>query len=101
MSVPILAAAPAALLAVLGVIAFIAARRDEAPGFSLAGVGAISHVTLYIGGVAAFAMAYHIVAYTFNLTGFRAPWWLAISVAVGAVLMSIGVDAMENRSGRR
>jgi hypothetical protein len=99
-SVPILAVAVAALLAVLGVLAFIAARRDEPSRISLTGVGGVSHVTLYIGGVAAFAMAYHIVAYTFGLTQFRAPWWLAVSVAVGAVLMSVAVDAMENRGSR-
>jgi hypothetical protein len=100
-SVPVLAVAAAALLVALGVVAFIGARRDEPSRISLAGVGGISHVTLYVAGVAAFAMAYHIVAYTFGLTQFRAPWWLAVSVAVGAVLMSLGVDAMENRSDPR
>lgn len=93
--------AAALLFAALGVVAFIAARRDEPPRFSLAGVGRPSHVTLYVGGVAAFAMAYHIVAYSFNMPGFRAPWWLAVSVAVGAVLMSLGVDALENRGGSK
>lgn len=95
---PALAAsfAAAALLAAIGIYAFIAARRDEPPPYRLTGVGQISHVTLLVSGIASFAMAYHVIAYALDMREFRAPWWLALTVAAAAVVMSLGVDALEN-----
>ncbi|MBL8745480.1 MAG: hypothetical protein JNK58_03895 [Phycisphaerae bacterium] len=94
---PMIPVAFAALLAVLGVVAFIAARREERPRFVLAGVGTISHVTLYVGGLAAFAVAYHVLAYALDLKQFRAPWWVAVGIALASVLLSLWIDALENR----
>ena len=95
----ILPLAAAAGFAGLGIFAFIAGRREERPRLTLAGVGRISHVTLHVGGLASLAMAYHVVAYALDLTQFRAPWWLAVCIALVAVLLSLGIDAVENAKG--
>lgn len=98
----VLALIAAALLAGAGLWCLALGRRDEssAPALALPGVGVVSQITWLVSGLACLGVAYHLVAYTLNtLVQLRAPWWLALTVAAGAVLASLGVDHMENKKG--
>lgn len=92
----ILSVSAAILFIVLGVAAFAVARREDDPRLSLTGIGRVSPSTFFVAALASLGMAYHIIVYAFDLRQFRAPWWLAVSVASLAVLLSLGVDAVEN-----
>jgi hypothetical protein len=86
--------AGAALFAGLGVWALVAGRRETEPRVHVAGVR-VSGLSFQVAGYAAIVMAYHLVAYALDLTALRAPWPVAVSVAVGAVLLSLAADGFE------
>lgn len=90
------------LFAAIGVAGFWRSRPARTgPVVALAGVGPFSHVTFGVIGLASLGVAYHIFVYAFGFAQFRAPLWLAFSAATIAVLLSIAIDAMENRSDRK
>lgn len=94
LALPLIAAAA---LAALGVWCLVAARREPEPSIFLAGVGRVSPVTLFVGGLAAIGIAYHLVVHSLDLPHFRAPWWAALGTASGALLLSLLTDSIENR----
>lgn len=101
-TVRILATLAAAGLAAIGVLCFVVSGRGpeaSAPAMALPGVGRVSEITWKVAGLASLWLAYHLAVYTFNLPQFRAPAWLAVTAAVGAVLASLGVDRLDNRRG--
>jgi hypothetical protein len=71
--------------------------RGEGRGPRLAGVGAVSSTTLMVSGLACVGVAYHLVVHSLGITGFRAPWPVALGVAGAAVGLSLAADAIENR----
>lgn len=100
-TIRILALIAAAAFAGLGIWCMSLSRRDaaEAPLLTLAGVGRVSQITMLVAGLASLWIAYHLVVHTLNLApDFRAPGWIAVTVAVGAVISSLGVDRLDNRA---
>lgn len=85
------------LFAALGVALWIISRREPAPTQTLAGVGRVSPITFLVAALACLGVAYHLIVYALEADQFRAPWPIALGVASSAVLLSLGVDAVENR----
>lgn len=95
----ILALGAAGIFAAIGVAVLAAPRLKRGPiRISLAGVGAMSSITILVAGVASLIISYHIVTHALNVAAhFRAPLWLAFGGAAIAVLASLGIDAIDNR----
>ncbi len=92
-----LAIAAAALLGLLALWLLRAGRpstRD--PRFSLPGVGPVSTITMLVAGVACALNAYQLIAHSFDLEFFRAPYVFTVGAGALAVLASLGVDALDN-----
>jgi hypothetical protein len=87
-------------LAAAGLALLATARAGAATGrFRLAGVGPLSRVTLGVVGLSLIGAGYHVAVHALGvMRDFRAPLPIALIVAIVAILGSIGVDAMENRS---
>jgi hypothetical protein len=101
-TIRILALIAAAALAGLGIWSVSLGRRDseEARPITLAGIGRVSEITMLVAGLACLWSAYHVVVHTLNLVpDFRAPGWIAVAVAAGAVIASLGIDRLDNKSG--
>lgn len=89
--------AVAALLALGGVVCLALGRRERGPRVRLAGVGPVSRVSACVFGLALLGLAYHVVAHTFSGIHLKAPIGVATGVAVAAMLVTLLVDALENR----
>ena len=61
----------------------------------------MSTVTRSVTGLASALVAYHLFAYAMNMSQFRAPIWIVLSVGVVAPGLSLLVDAIENRADSR
>ncbi len=84
-----------AVVACLGLVVLVAARRDRPSPAALRWFDRLSRVTRVVLGMALVIVAYHIVVYALGLPQFRAPMPIVLVGAAVAVLGSAGVDAME------
>jgi hypothetical protein len=71
--------------------------RPDAFKPRLSGVGELSLPTRYVVTLALIAAGYHFVVHAVDLPQFRAPLWIAAGASIGAVLLSLVVDALERR----